>query len=321
MRERPSKLALRKATANLRPMVATNGDTSVENANGAYAAPHSTHIANGEVWVAQACANPTLGIDRAGEARIDDIRVNIAVTVVGHQAVKRVHRVNTHREDNLVVMYTNRFASSTRTSGGVEVIVDLDHPLAPSDIQTVRIVGVRHGGDTPIQPGQAVISARATDTWVGRLDEGQRLEITTRVVTGEGSRCGGMQRARGWDDVQEAMGGGSWTVRGGHVDAPSGGMDSQRHPRTNVGVTSDGRVVMVVVDGRQPGYSVGVTLPEMGQLMVSLGAVEAFNLDGGGSSVMAAWKPRIGKFGIVNRPSDGRERALTQALAVYQVLN
>jgi exopolysaccharide biosynthesis protein len=115
------------------------------------------------------------------------------------------------------------------------------------------------------------------------------------------------------------MGGGEFTARNGHVDAPGGGPAGQRHPRTNVGVTADGRVLMVVVDGRRPGYSVGVTLPEIGRLMVSLGATDAINLDGGGSSVMAARLPRTDSFRVVNRPSDGRERRLTQALAVYEV--
>jgi exopolysaccharide biosynthesis protein len=53
--------------------------------------------------------------------------------------------------------------------------------------------------------------------------------------------------------------------------------------------------------------------------MVSLGAVEALNLDGGGSTVMAARLPQSGAFGVVNHPSHGRERKLTQALAAYQL--
>ena len=80
----------------------------------------------------------------------------------------------------------------------------------------------------------------------------------------------------------------------------------------------DGRVLMVTIDGRQPGYSIGVTLAEAGRLMLSLGAVDAFNLDGGGSTVMAARSPRTGVFDVINRPSDGRERRLTQSLAAYR---
>jgi exopolysaccharide biosynthesis protein len=90
-------------------------------------------------------------------------------------------------------------------------------------------------------------------------------------------------------------------------------------PRTNVGITADGIVLLVVVDGRQSGYSIGMTLSEMGDLMLSLGAVSAFNLDGGGSSVMATRRSGADRISVSNRPSDGRERSLTQALAAFAV--
>lgn len=58
-----------------------------------------------------------------------------------------------------------------------------------------------------------------------------------------------------------------------------------RHPRTAAGVTADGRIlILLVIDGRQPGHSIGVTLPELADLMIGLGATDAINLDGGGSS-------------------------------------
>ena len=79
-----------------------------------------------------------------------------------------------------------------------------------------------------------------------------------------------------------------------------------------------GDVLMVVLDGRRSG-SRGVTLGEMGYLMVSLGAEQAFNLDGGGSSVMARFDKRTRKFVVANKPSDGRQRPATQAFAAFQV--
>ncbi len=57
-------------------------------------------------------------------------------------------------------------------------------------------------------------------------------------------------------------------------------------PRTAVGVIDDNHLVFVVVDGRSPGYSEGVTLTELADIMISLGATTAYNLDGGGSSTM-----------------------------------
>jgi hypothetical protein len=81
-----------------------------------------------------------------------------------------------------------------------------------------------------------------------------------------------------------------------------------RHPRTGVGSTPDGRVLMVTVDGRQPGYSVGMTPRQFATLFLSLGADYALNLDGGGSTTMTI------RGRIVNRPSDGYQRPVSSAL-------
>ena len=97
-----------------------------------------------------------------------------------------------------------------------------------------------------------------------------------------------------------------------------------RHPRTAVGWSADQRrLVLAVVDGRQPGYSVGMTLPELANTMRALGAADALNLDGGGSSAMAivARDERdtdgAARVRVVNRPSDGGgERPVGNILAI-----
>jgi hypothetical protein len=71
-----------------------------------------------------------------------------------------------------------------------------------------------------------------------------------------------------------------------------------RQPRTLAGVRPDGTLLLVTVDGRRPGWSVGMTLPEAARLMRSLGASDALNLDGGGSTTMTV------RGQVVNRPSD-----------------
>lgn len=58
------------------------------------------------------------------------------------------------------------------------------------------------------------------------------------------------------------------------------------HPRTAIGQTEDGSIIMIVIDGRQPGYSVGITVGELAELCLKYGAVQALNLDGGSSSIM-----------------------------------
>ncbi len=70
-------------------------------------------------------------------------------------------------------------------------------------------------------------------------------------------------------------------------------------PRTAVGYTADNHVIMIVADGRQV-TSQGVGLPELAQIMIDLGCVEAMNLDGGGSTQMAVGNQ------LVNTPSESR---------------
>ncbi|GAB4195361.1 MAG: hypothetical protein Kow00105_09600 [Phycisphaeraceae bacterium] len=64
-----------------------------------------------------------------------------------------------------------------------------------------------------------------------------------------------------------------------------------QHPRTAIGVTADNRLLLVTVDGRQPGFSEGMSLDELARFMIELGAVQALNLDGGGSTTMAIADP------------------------------
>ena len=160
------------------------------------------------------------------------------------------------------------------------------------------------------------------EAWVYDLLVGQSLTLRTQVVGKVDNACGGkVKAARGWGDIREALGGNRFTARDGEVRVPSREVYPdgwQRHPRTGVGLTADGRVLMVTVDGRRKG-SRGVTLDEMGDLMVSLGAEFAVNLDGGGSTVMARFVRRSQRFVVANRPSDGKQRPATQALAAFQV--
>ncbi len=82
-------------------------------------------------------------------------------------------------------------------------------------------------------------------------------------------------------------------------------------PRTLVGVKADGKLVFVVVDGRDTGYSKGLTMTEAAELMVSLGCETAYNLDGGGSSTMYF------DGEVVNRPGgSGNERGTSDVLYI-----
>jgi len=84
-----------------------------------------------------------------------------------------------------------------------------------------------------------------------------------------------------------------------------------RNPRSAVGVTADNRILFVVVDGRRAPTAIGVSYAQMAELMIALGATNATQLDGGGSSTL--W----GRYyGVANRPSDGSLRSVATALCI-----
>lgn len=87
---------------------------------------------------------------------------------------------------------------------------------------------------------------------------------------------------------------------------------SVRPPRTAIGHTADGKIIIMVVDGRGSGGSQGVSLDELARLMKGLGCTDVLNLDGGGSSVICATPSGT----ILNNPSDGSERAVKSFVAL-----
>lgn len=97
----------------------------------------------------------------------------------------------------------------------------------------------------------------------------------------------------------------------------------QPHPRTAIGISANGNtLIIVIVDGRQPNYSEGVTIPEMAQIMLENGAYNALNFDGGGS-VTLVMVDENGNPQVLNSPIDqhipGRERPIANHLGIYAV--
>jgi hypothetical protein len=163
------------------------------------------------------------------------------------------------------------------------------------------------GGGTPIPPGGAVLLARGSQAPKLQQEAVPGTQITLRMVLSPDWSASG---------VTDAIGGGPLIVRNGKAVWTAGEdfLPTQlgpRDPRTAVGQRRDGKIILLAVDGRRPGYSTGVTNWELAQAMVRLGAVTASAMDSGGSTTMA-FDGRL-----LNRPSDpGGERLVGDALAV-----
>lgn len=89
-----------------------------------------------------------------------------------------------------------------------------------------------------------------------------------------------------------------------------------RAPRTCIGIKEDGTLVLCVIDGRQAPYSSGMSLYEMGEVMMGMGCVDVLNCDGGGSSTFLSEREGTGELVINNSPSDGQERPTLGGLVV-----
>ncbi len=105
-------------------------------------------------------------------------------------------------------------------------------------------------------------------------------------------------------ELAEAVGGREILVRDGKIyrTAPLESFGDTPHPRTAFGIRDDGRVLLMVVDGRRPDWSNGASLTELAMLMIEHGAVSAVNSDGGGSSTFIVRDG--GELRMVNHPAD-----------------
>ncbi|MDR2356476.1 MAG: phosphodiester glycosidase family protein [Oscillospiraceae bacterium] len=107
-----------------------------------------------------------------------------------------------------------------------------------------------------------------------------------------------------------ATGGGDIIISGGAITDPETWDKTLlgKHPRTALGVKSDGSILAYVLDGRSSTHSEGATLAALAEEMLRQGCVEAVNLDGGGSSAMSVKLTGDEISALVNKPSDGAER-------------
>ena len=119
------------------------------------------------------------------------------------------------------------------------------------------------------------------------------------------------------DQIQEAVGGSVYLVKDGKsVVTSAADYYNSRHSRTCVGITAEGKVVLMVLDGRQEPFSAGGSAEELAQIMLDAGCVTAINLDGGGSTTFVAKQEGSDTLTVVNRPSDGYERSVSSSLMV-----
>ena len=271
-------------------------------------APVGLHIENGELMCDGRDNRPTFGVTSTRQLLLTAANVNTVVTRAdGVTSTASV--VNQARNAGDLVIYTSRFANTTGTDNiGTEVVLSgVTLPLTANGTFTGTVAQVRlNAGNTTIGVSDVVLSGNgAAATFLNALAVGQTVTLRTSITAG-------------WENVVHAAGGGQFIVQNGNVNTfGSDNFSAGTHPRSAIGLTAAGNVIMAVVDGRQPGYSIGVRLDELGELMKSRGAVTAINLDGGGSSTLGVRLPGDDGVVQVNRGSDGFERPDSNSILLF----
>jgi len=277
--------------ARVRCLVAVNGDFFTEQG-----VPRGGVVLNGEpVRPVTTRKSRHLLVDERGRVAAGDLRLDVALVSADLQRIT-VDGVNRSLRGVGTVLYTPRYGASTRTGRSTfERTLRVRRPAGRLRIDQTTAVALQRAssrGNAAIPLDGAVISAHGRDArvlrrlWAGVRKHGAGREALIRVHASEGAK--------------QSLGGRPVLVRNGRVvpSATRSEFASGRHPRTIVSRTRSGEVLLVTVDGRQPGFTRGMTLGEAARLMVRLGAVEAINLDGGGSPTFVV------RGQVVNRPSD-----------------
>lgn len=256
---------------------------------------------------AQLVSPPNAGRASAGvttDGRLDVRRVAFAGTWRSTVASHPLGALNALPAGNGAALFTDSYGATAPAIRGSAAVVLFPFPAATPDVDLVApIVESRtDGAALAIPPGGAVLLARGTHAAALTAEAPAGSSMTVRLAL-----------RPSWPGIVGAIGGGPQIVRNGVPVFRSGEVftTSQlgfRAPRSAVGQLRDGRIVLVAVDGRQPGYSVGLTNFELAQALVRLGAVTGMALDSGGSTTMAF------DGALLNRPSGGGERAISTAL-------
>jgi hypothetical protein len=248
----------------------------------------------------------SFGVTTDGEFLLDAVELNGVIHINGESL--EVDCINQIPESDCdAVLYTPRFGAQTLAQRSYEVILKgLELPLTGRYRSRFKIDTINRRGNSTI-PSNGVVLAldyRLAVKWDATFRTGGTgtLEIALSPTK--------------WQRVPDGIGGNLRLLRNGKIEPElvefhqSGGRSNYRHrngarmnPRSALGFNDD-KLFLIAVDGRQHGYSIGMTLYEMAGFLRDLGAKHAINFDGGSSS--ALW----GLDSIVNSPSRGYERSV-----------
>ncbi|MEV0173908.1 phosphodiester glycosidase family protein [Streptomyces sp. NPDC050803] len=207
--------------------------------------------------------------------------------------------------------FTSAWGAASRVRATCGTDTDRAAPCSTDTHEvTIRDGRVVASADTPgggaVAPGTTVLVGREAGAQeLRKFSLGQRVAVRHRLVA-EASRV----------PYRFAVGGYP-VLTGGE---PLAGLDDRTSAvRTAVGIADGGRQVLLFTLDGAPEYRRGLTIAEVARTMRSLGAVDAFSLDGGGSSTLVAREPGGSAVTVRNHPSGGAERPVPNGIGVFTI--
>ncbi|MBB1157287.1 phosphodiester glycosidase family protein [Amycolatopsis dendrobii] len=293
-----ARTPLSQQVARAGAVAGVNGDFFDINASGA---PLGVGIDNGELHNAPASGhNTTAAITEEGRAKLADIFLEASVTLPDGRAVPATNFNSPVLGKDALGVYTPLWGSSARATSvaGAQKVVEVE-------VRDGVVTQVRpKPADGPIPAGSTLLLGReaGADT-LSALHVGDRVGVSYAPRTDAGK-------------IAVAVGGNKTLLKDGQLQQLD---DVTLAPRTGVGFSADGkRMWLVTVDGRQAD-SRGMTELEMARQLKRLGADDAINLDGGGSSTLLARGEGEAAPLVRNSPSDGGERLVPNGIGFATV--
>ncbi|MCH1625091.1 phosphodiester glycosidase family protein [Ferdinandcohnia quinoae] len=249
------------------------------------------------------------GVTADGKALIDSYDLNLSL--VHNGVTSKITSMNKIRNYDDLILYTPEYGKNTNSNKfGMEVVItnaSKNKNLAFGDVVTGTVSEVKPYGEAAAIPEDGlVLSAHGTSIDILKgMQTGDQVSISLDIDAK-------------WKNSKFMVASGPVLVSNGQVKLgidPNSSRAKERAPRTAVAVDKTlTKVFFVTVDGRQEGYSKGMNLKEFAEYLVKMGAYQALNLDGGGSTAMVGRKYGNQQATLLNKPSDGRERAVSTTL-------
>lgn len=210
-------------------------------------------------------------------------------------------------DDSELIQFTPHFGPSTLPGPGIEAVLNASG--AVTELRETR------GGTVPVNGSVLAGTGDAAEWLRAHAQPGATIHITAEISADGAPLPAGVSVVNGGPRLLRASEPNITAYAEGFVHPDNAEhyvrFGLRRNPRTLAGITKEGKLLLVAVDGRQPGHSVGLTFEESATLMKALGAVEAVNLDGGGSTDIT-----LGEH-LMNKPSDATgERPLGDAIVI-----